>query len=167
MITPHMYLKWKWLLQYMHVSSKFSLWTQIWPVNGKPVQRADLSMVCSLHSSRLCYAAFDNFNVFIWLVVVVGLNHAHATDDLHAGADAPENTVLPVQPLGRRQGNEELTAVRVWTRIGHWQDTSSCNELTVLTPPLCSSLKNNWALATGLSNYTFPSDWRKNNHLCA
>ena len=54
-------------------------------------------------------------------VVLISLRLADHLDCPHAGLDPAKYRVFPVQPLGRGQGDEELTAVGVGTTVGHAQ----------------------------------------------
>lgn len=58
-------------------------------------------------------------------VVLVSLHHSYPFYHLHAGVHPSKYRVLAIEPLGRRQGNEELGSVRVGSGIGHREDSSA------------------------------------------
>lgn len=52
-------------------------------------------------------------------------NFFDVSNDVHAVADLAENDVFTVQPRSNGGGHEKLTAVGVWSAVGHGQETWS------------------------------------------
>ncbi len=66
---------------------------------------------------------FDNADRGLRPVASVPSHGRDLLDDVHPAADPPEYGVLSVEPFGRGQGDEELTASRVGARIGHGKNS--------------------------------------------
>ena len=64
-------------------------------------------------------ASLDNLHLIQWPVFTVGLDQTHALHNLHAALDSSEYSVFPIKPRCRRQGDEELATICVWTAVRH------------------------------------------------
>jgi hypothetical protein len=60
-----------------------------------------------------------------WAILLVCLDHAQLLDDLHTIFHPSKDSVLAVQPRCRREGYEELRAVRIGTGVGHAENTGA------------------------------------------
>lgn len=73
-----------------------------------------------------CWGSLEDFDVICWAILGVGLHHADPVHHTHALADTAKYGVLAIQPLGGRQGEEELTAIGVGSSIGHGKNSCTC-----------------------------------------
>lgn len=67
----------------------------------------------------------DNFDIFNWPILTVGLYHPNPVQDFHPFAYSSKNAVFSIQPLSGCKGEEELAAVCVRSSIGHCHNTST------------------------------------------
>lgn len=76
-------------------------------------------------SLKLVHLALDNPHLLHRSIVLVALDQPDSLHRIHAGVDATENRMNPVQPLGGRQSDEELRSVGVRSGIRHRQDAGA------------------------------------------